>query len=248
MLVVGAGLLLAVATFVGGLGVIVRPAAGSTSDGHRRAFTMSLVVEECFDVPPEVREVGTDDAELLEVDLIPCEEPHDHEVISAFDHEAASGVPYPGFEELTTTSRTTASPTSRRGWDRPSRTPRSTCSSSARLRTAGHSMTARSCASPVAPTGRSSTAAFEQAGSERGDDEPARNQGLAWGADVVASVCESCLRRRVADRSSGTHLGATLPTTLQSVTLQSGGVAGTPYGATVGGVDDRLRSTRRTFL
>lgn len=101
-LIVSGALLLAVATFVGGLGVIARPITGSTSDGHRRAFTMSLVVGECFDVPPEVGAVGTDDAELLEVEVMPCEESHDHEVISAFDHEAATGVPYPGIDELTT--------------------------------------------------------------------------------------------------------------------------------------------------
>jgi len=100
-LVVSGALLFAVATFVGGLAVIAWPTTSSTSDGHHRAFTMSLVVGQCFDVPPEVGAVGTDDAELLEVEVMPCDEPHDHEIISAFDHEAASGVAYPGIDELT---------------------------------------------------------------------------------------------------------------------------------------------------
>jgi Domain of unknown function (DUF4328)/Septum formation len=100
-LVVCGALVLALAAFVGGLAAVARPTTGSASDGHRRAFAMSLVVGECFDVPPDVGEVGTDDVELLDVEVMPCEEPHEHEVVSVFDHEAASGVPYPGIDGLT---------------------------------------------------------------------------------------------------------------------------------------------------
>ena len=71
----------------------------SVDDPRRPVLAVSLAVGQCFDLPSEVQ-AEPDTSPLLGVELVPCDEPHDNEVVAAFDQEAERDAPYPGEDEL----------------------------------------------------------------------------------------------------------------------------------------------------
>lgn len=70
----------------------IAPSAGASPDDDGEAKSVfDLEVGDCF---------SADDDELETVAVVPCDEEHEYEVFSVFDHEAGGDAAYPGDEEL----------------------------------------------------------------------------------------------------------------------------------------------------
>ena len=103
MLATGATVLLAVGTFLVGVGAASTRVSDSTGGSRRSALIMSLAVGQCFDFPSEGHQDLASDVEVFGVEVMPCEEPHDNEIVGVFDDDADVGAPYPGLQELMAT-------------------------------------------------------------------------------------------------------------------------------------------------
>lgn len=63
----------------------------ASPDEGEETSVFDLEVADCF---------STDSDQLETVNVVDCEQPHEHEVFALFDHTAGDGEPYPGDDEL----------------------------------------------------------------------------------------------------------------------------------------------------
>lgn len=66
---------------------------GDGGDGDGAMSVFRIRPGDCFDDPPPERQ-------LEQVDVVPCDQPHDNEVFGTVEHPAASGEPFPGREAV----------------------------------------------------------------------------------------------------------------------------------------------------
>lgn len=78
------------------------PSAGTSPEENGETTSVfDLEVGDCF---------SADDDELEAVAVVPCDEEHEYEVFSVFDHEAGGDAAYPGDEELVSYADTACRP------------------------------------------------------------------------------------------------------------------------------------------
>jgi hypothetical protein len=77
-----------------GTGTVASTTTTTAGDGHRQVSVLALQVGMCFLDPG--RGAAGQPTEVATLEVVPCEEEHDHEVVALWNDPAGPGAPFPG--------------------------------------------------------------------------------------------------------------------------------------------------------